>query len=50
MGWMREATGGYAWGIGLLSIPCVLAGVGILYLLRPVKVEAMAVSECIAVG
>jgi ACS family tartrate transporter-like MFS transporter len=50
MGWMREATGGYAWGIGLLSIPCLLAGLGIQYLLRPVKVEAMGVSEDSAVG
>jgi ACS family tartrate transporter-like MFS transporter len=25
MGWMREATGGYAWGLGLLCVPCFLA-------------------------
>jgi ACS family tartrate transporter-like MFS transporter len=37
MGWMREATGGYAWGIGLLCIPCALAGLSILHLLRPVE-------------
>jgi len=25
MGWMRDATGGYAWGIGALCVPCLLA-------------------------
>jgi ACS family tartrate transporter-like MFS transporter len=31
MGWMREATGSYSWGVGSLCVPCVLAGVGILW-------------------
>jgi MFS transporter, ACS family, tartrate transporter len=25
MGWMHDATGGYAWGIGALCVPCLLA-------------------------
>jgi len=25
MGWMREATGGYAWGLGFLCVPCFVA-------------------------
>jgi ACS family tartrate transporter-like MFS transporter len=32
MGWMRETTGSYAWGVGSLCVPCVLGGVGILWL------------------
>lgn len=31
MGWMRETTGSYAWGMGSLCVPCVLGGVGILW-------------------
>ena len=34
MGWMCEATGGYALGIGLLCLPCLLAAMGILRLVR----------------
>ncbi|QMV20036.1 MFS transporter [Granulicella sp. 5B5] len=34
MGWMRELTGGYAVGIGLLCVPCVVAGGCILWLTR----------------
>jgi ACS family tartrate transporter-like MFS transporter len=33
MGWMREATGTYAVGIGGLFVPCLLAGLSILWLL-----------------
>jgi ACS family tartrate transporter-like MFS transporter len=34
MGWMREATGGYAWGVGSLVVPCTLAGLGILVVVK----------------
>jgi MFS transporter, ACS family, tartrate transporter len=34
MGWMREATGGYAWGIGALCVPCLLAAGLMLRLMR----------------
>jgi len=34
MGWMREATGGYALGIGALCVPCLLAAVLMLRLMR----------------
>ena len=34
MGWMRERTGGYAWGIGLLSLPCAVAAVIMIRLTR----------------
>jgi ACS family tartrate transporter-like MFS transporter len=34
MGWMRETTGGYAWGIGLLSLPCAAAALGIFWLMQ----------------
>ncbi len=34
MGWIREATGSYAWGVGSLCIPCAMAGFIILHLLR----------------
>lgn len=37
MGWMREATGSYAAGVGWLCVPCVLAAMAILFLLRPSK-------------
>ncbi len=45
MGWMREATGGYALGIGALAVPCVLAA-GLILRLVPVterieRVEAI---------
>jgi ACS family tartrate transporter-like MFS transporter len=32
MGWMRDATGSYAWGVGSLCVPCLLGGAGILWL------------------
>jgi len=34
MGWMREATGSYAAGVGWLCVPCVLGAMAILFLLR----------------
>jgi MFS transporter, ACS family, tartrate transporter len=34
MGWMREATGGYALGIGALAVPCLLAA-GLMLRLVP---------------
>jgi ACS family tartrate transporter-like MFS transporter len=34
MGWMRELTGGYAVGIGLLCVPCAMAAGCILWLTR----------------
>jgi ACS family tartrate transporter-like MFS transporter len=40
MGWMREATGGYAVGIGALCVPCLLAAVLMMRLMRP-QVEAV---------
>jgi MFS transporter, ACS family, tartrate transporter len=45
MGWMREATGGYALGIGALALPCLLAAGLILRLVpaveRAERVEAI---------
>ena len=45
MGWMREATGGYALGIGALTLPCLLAAGLILRLVpaaeRAERVEAI---------
>jgi len=35
MGWMREATGGYALGIGALALPCLLAA-GLILRVVPV--------------
>jgi ACS family tartrate transporter-like MFS transporter len=34
MGWMREVTGGYAFGIGALGVPCLLAAVLMIWLMR----------------
>ena len=34
MGWLRERTGGYAEGIGWLAVPCALAAVCVLGLMR----------------
>ena len=34
MGWMREATGGYALGIGSLCVPCLLAALLMMRLMR----------------
>jgi ACS family tartrate transporter-like MFS transporter len=34
MGWMREATGGYALGIGLLCVPCFIGGALMTWLMR----------------
>jgi ACS family tartrate transporter-like MFS transporter len=34
MGWMREATGSYAFGIGALCVPCLLAAVLMMRLMR----------------
>jgi ACS family tartrate transporter-like MFS transporter len=34
MGWMREATGGYALGIGALCVPCLLAAFLMMRLMR----------------
>ncbi|HEY5212221.1 MAG TPA: MFS transporter [Acidobacteriaceae bacterium] len=34
MGWMRELTGGYAFGIGALCVPCLLAAVLMMWLMR----------------
>jgi ACS family tartrate transporter-like MFS transporter len=39
MGWMREARGSYAWGMGWLCVPCVLGGVGILWVCRKTVVS-----------
>jgi ACS family tartrate transporter-like MFS transporter len=39
MGWMREATGGYALGIGALCVPCLLAAVLMMQLMRVRSVE-----------
>jgi ACS family tartrate transporter-like MFS transporter len=35
MGWMREATGSYAWGVGLLCVPCLMAGGLMMWVTRP---------------
>jgi len=40
MGWMRESTGGYARGIGLLCVPCLLGGLLILALMRSISSES----------
>jgi ACS family tartrate transporter-like MFS transporter len=34
MGWMREAMGGYAFGIGALCVPCVLSLVCVVWVAR----------------
>jgi ACS family tartrate transporter-like MFS transporter len=34
MGWMREATGGYALGIGALCVPCLLGAVLMMRLMQ----------------
>jgi ACS family tartrate transporter-like MFS transporter len=34
MGWMRDATGSYAWGVGALCVPAVFAAVMMMYLMR----------------
>jgi ACS family tartrate transporter-like MFS transporter len=34
IGWMHDATGGYAVGIGALCVPCLLAAFGMERLLR----------------
>ncbi len=37
MGWMREATGGYALGIGALCVPCLLAAGLMMRLMKPTR-------------
>jgi ACS family tartrate transporter-like MFS transporter len=45
MGWMREVTGGYALGIGTLCVPCVVAAVLMVRLMRVEKVDAVTAFE-----
>ena len=42
MGWMRERNGGYAEGIGLLAVPCVIAVICTLGLMRGIASEEKA--------
>ena len=44
MGWMREATGSYAWGVGSLCGPCVLGGLAMLWLLKS-RDEGLGISD-----
>lgn len=39
MGWMREVTGGYAYGIGALCVPMLLAAVVMAWLMRAAHPE-----------
>jgi ACS family tartrate transporter-like MFS transporter len=45
MGWMREATGGYAASIGWLALPCLLAAVLMPYVLQPKPAIAPALTD-----
>jgi ACS family tartrate transporter-like MFS transporter len=45
MGWMRELTGGYATGIGLLCVPCVVAAACVVWVTRERVEEATNVDE-----
>jgi len=42
MGWMREATGGYAAGIGAMCAPCMVAAVLMMALMQPRSVGLSA--------
>ena len=42
MGWMREATGGYAVGVGGLFVPLLLAAFCILTLVRHMEIGLVA--------
>ncbi len=54
MGWMREVTGGYAFGIGALCVPMLLAAVLMAWLMRAesrvVILDGMNVCEEEAIG
>jgi ACS family tartrate transporter-like MFS transporter len=45
MGWMREATGGYAVGIGALCLPCLLGVVCMLRLMRHIEPKRVDAGE-----
>jgi ACS family tartrate transporter-like MFS transporter len=47
MGWMKDLTGGYTWGLGLLFVPCLAAG-GLMRWVT--KAEAEAAGEVVAVA
>lgn len=40
MGWMRDATGGFAVGIAWMSVPCVVAAASIFWFVRDRRVAA----------
>jgi ACS family tartrate transporter-like MFS transporter len=45
MGWMRDLTGGYAAGIGWLSVPWMLALACVAWVTRPVSENVTSVDE-----